>query len=242
MAYKTFAQLYNDALQETDEVAGSGSSTAKQIIKTGINEAYAEVASLRDWDQLKNQITFPTVNLTAIYTPVTSSASTPRIRRIINVNDFTTPKTLDEIVRNRFELKYPFVNPANTGNLGSPLLWMPYDYTNGSRDLRIQFYPIPNAVITIGASFYEEPLELVQDTDIPRIPDQYHYGLVYVGIAKYFEYQKDPIASYWRGMHETYKQKILNNEWSDTDEMPVLNFQTRSRAVVIGKIGEVYNR
>jgi len=91
--------------------------------------------------------------------------------------------------------------------------------------------------------FFEEPLELVNDTDVPRIPDQFHYGLNYIGIAKYFEYQKDPISSYYRQLHEQFKEKILDNEWGDTKEMPQIMPQSIDEGgVIIGKLGRIYNR
>lgn len=242
MASKTLLQLQNDALQQTDEVAGSGSTTALQIIQRGINESYAEVAAIRDWDQLKNTATTSSIVGTNLYTPVTSGSTIPRIRRIINVVDQTTPRNLNETDRQRFEYQYPFVDTTNSKNQGAPLLWMVYDYTNSSRDLRVMVYPVPSTVLTLGFTFYEEPLELSAPTDIPRLPDQFHYGLSYLGLAKYFEYQKDPLASYYRQMHEQFKVKILNDEWSDTDEMPEMKPQLRNRAVILGKIGKVYNR
>jgi len=54
MASKTFSELYTDALIQCDEVTGSGSATAKIIVKSGINESYAEIAAVRDWETLEN--------------------------------------------------------------------------------------------------------------------------------------------------------------------------------------------
>lgn len=242
MAAKTFAQLYTDALTQADETAGSGSSTAARIVKAGINESYAEVAAIRDWKTLENSGTVATASGTFEYTPVIASASICRIRRIQSVLDETDNRYLDEVKREDFEKSYPYVDTTLATNLGSPLLWFQSGYTS-ARDIKVKLYPVPNAVLTARIFWFEEPLELSADTDIPRIPDQFHYGLGYLGLAKYFEYQKDPISSYYRQLHEQYKDKILANEWGDSDEMPqVMPDGAFDRAVVIGKVGRVYNR
>jgi len=242
MAAKTFLQLYTDALTQADETAGSGAATAKTIVKAGINESYAEIASIRDWKTLENTGTFSTASGTFEYTPVTSSASVCRIRRIQSVIDESDNRYLAEVKRSDFEKSYPYVDTTSTANLGSPTLWFQSGYTS-NRDIKIKLYVVPNGAKTIRAYWYEEPLELSADGDIPRIPDQYHYGLVYAGLAKYFEYQKDPIAPYYRSLHEQYKQKVLNNEWGDSDQMPQMTPEGfPNQAVVIGKIGRVYNR
>lgn len=242
MAAKTFVQLYTDAIQQADESAGSGASTAKTIIKSGINESYAEVASIRDWKTLENTGTISTVSGTFEYTPVTSSAATCRIRRIQSVMDETANRYLAEIKRSDFEKSYPYVDTTLSANLGAPTLWFQSGYTS-NRDIKIKLYVVPNGAMTIRLYWYEEPLELSADADVPRIPDQYHYGLGYLGLAKYFEYQKDPIASYYRTLHEQYKQKILDNEWGDSDQMPQIMPQGfANRAVIVGKIGRIYNR
>lgn len=241
MAAKTFLQLYTDALVQCDETAGSGSATAKTIVKAGINESYAEIASVRDWKTLENTTTFSTAQGTFEYTPVTSSASVCRIRRIQDVIDEGNNRLLQEVKREAFEADYPYVNPATATNQGNPTLWFQSGYTQG-RDIKIKLWQVPQSASTVRLYWYDEPLELSNDADIPRIPDQYHYGLTYLGIAKYFEYQKDPIASYYRQLHEQYKMKILQNEWGDSDEMPAMTAQLPNSAVITGKLGRVYNR
>lgn len=242
MAFKTFAQLYTDALTQCDELSGSGSATAKSIVKAGINESYSEVASVRDWGTLENEGTVTTAQGTMEYTPVTSSPTVCRVRRIVSVLDETGSRYLDETKREDFERSYPYVDPSDPTRQGSPVMWFQGGYTSG-RDIRISLYPVPQEVRTVRVRWIEEPLELVLDSDVPRIPDQFHYGLGYLGIAKYFEFQKEQIASYYRQLHEQFKDKVLRGEWGDTDEMPA--FQPDygpQRGTVVGKIGRVYNR
>lgn len=239
MAAKTFLELYTDALQVSDELSGPGSAAAKTIVKAGINESYAEVSGIRDWKTLENTATVTTVSGTEEYTPVTSSASICRIRRIESVKNTTTKRFLDEELREVFEENYPA--PNATDDAGEPLLWYLSGYTTG-RDMKIKLYKIPNAVFSLSAVFYEEPLELSIATDVPRIPDQFHYGLTYLGLAKYYEFQKDPMASYYRQLHEQYKQKILNIEYNPSDEMPAFRTEQTRQTIVTGKLGRIYNR
>ena len=240
MAYKTFQQLYTDTLTQIDESSGSGSAIAKTIVKAGINEAYAEVASLRDWDNLRNNAAITTASGTWEYTPVTASSSVCRLRRIISVLDETNNRFLTEVQREEFEKTYPSVSTSSTTYQGSPQLWFISTET-AARDLQIRVYQVPNAVMTLRVWFYEEPLELSADTDVPRIPDQFHYGLTYLGAAKYFEYQRDMMSMYYRDMHEAFKAKILTNEYNPTDEMPQIQPLGRGQTFIKGKLGRIYN-
>lgn len=241
MAAKTFSQLWNDGLIQADETGGTSASTAQLVIKAGINEFYSEVASIRDWDTLLNSKAFSTVAATMEYTPVVADATTCRIRRILSVSDETNTRYLEEVSKDEFDRLHPYIDPTVVANQGAPLMWFISGYDT-NRNLNIKLFEVPDSVINLRTYFYEEPLELSVDNDVPRIPDQYHYGLVYGGLAKWFEQQQDPMANYYRQMMLEYKGKILANEYSASDEMPEFKTQSRNTVVVRGKIGRVYNR
>lgn len=240
MAYKTFLELQTDALRQVDETIGSGSTTARAIIKSGINESYSEIASLRNWKTLENSAEVTTVSGTQEYTPVASAfGSTPRIAKIQSVLDETNSRFLQEVKREVFEQTYPYVASTDTGD---PLVWYVSGYTNTTqRDMKIKLYKVPDSELTLRVVYYEEPLEMQSDDTIPRIPDEWHYGLNYIGIAKYYEFQKDPAAGYYRDLHEQFKRKILDAEFNETDEMPEFRPQGRDRGIITGKIGRIYN-
>lgn len=240
MAARTYAQIYNDALQEVDETSGSGATTAKAIIKAGINESYSQAAGLRNWKTLESSKSLTTTNGTAEYTPVTSSASTPRIRRIISILDQTNNKYIKEIERSVFEKSYPFVDPTVSGNLGNPRLWYESGYSS-ARNMKVTFYQIPNSALTLLVRYFFEPLALVNDTDIPLIPDQYHYGLGYWAIAKYFEFQREGISNYYRQLHQSWIADMLSAEYGPVVEAPQIEPVTRANNYIIGKIGRIYN-
>ncbi len=242
MAAKTFLQLQTDALTQVDELSGSGSATARTIIKSGINEAYAEIAGLRDWETLKNTGTITTSSGDMEYTPITSTTSIPRIRRIDSLLDETNNRYLDEVARSDFERDYPYVDPSLAANQGTPTLWFTSSYTS-NRDVQIKLWQVPNSTLTLRMWWYEEPVELVLDADVPRIPDQYHYGLAFHAITKYYEFQEMfQKAEYYRGKFNAYKATIQEAEYNDTDEMPEVKPQTLNRGgFVIGKIGRIYN-
>lgn len=241
MAAQTFLQLYTDALSVADESTGSGSSNARTLIKQGINEFYSEIAAARDWETLKNNTTIGTSSGTMEYTPITSSALVPRIRRIVSLVDETNNQYLEEVTEDQFKETYPYIDITASANQGNPRMWFPSGY-NSNNDIKLKAYPVPNASLTLRLTFYEEPVALSADTDKPRIPDQFHYGLEYGGLAKYFEFQKDPIATYWRQQMENFKQTILNYEYGPTDEMPEMMPQGLKKNFIIGKIGRIYNR
>lgn len=239
MAAKTFQELYTDALTQIDELTGSNAATAKTIVKAGINEAYAEAAGIRDWKTLENNTTITTASGTEEYTPIASSTSTPRIRRIQSIKDETNKVFLGELQREVFEQSYPYVDTST--DTGKPKVWYVSGY-DSNRDIKVKLYYVPDGTYTLRVVFYEEPLALSGDSDEPRIPDQFHYGLTYLGIAKYFEFYKDPMGTYYRQLHEQFKNKIETIEWGDTDEMPAFRTEEPAQAVVTGKIGRIYNR
>lgn len=235
---KTFLQIYTDALTQADETAGSGSAIAKQIIQSGINEAYADVSGIKNWKELENSVI---VNLTPNvneYTPITNSITVPRIHRIESIVDQTNNRYLTNVDREIFERSYPYIDP--NVNVGDPTIWYESGF-NANRDIKFKVYQVPDTNITAQVIFYEEPLPLSSDGDIPRIPDQWHYGLSYLGLAKYYEYQHDFLSIYYRDQFEAYKAQIMMSEYNDTTVMPQFNPQPRNRGFVIGKIGRIYN-
>lgn len=243
MSAKTYAELYTDALQQADEIAGSGSAIAKTIIKAGINEAYMELSGMRDWDQLKNTLTFPTVAGTNEYNPRSAAGAECRIRRILSVVDQTSNRYLDEVTQDNVDRTYPFIDTSDTTKRGAPTMWYLTGFnTTFFRDVTFKVYAVPDQARTLRVLVIEDPLELETDDTIPRLPDQFHYPLTYLGLAKYYEYQKDPVASYYRQLHETTKQKVLDYEYSLSDEMPAFEPTAPPYPIVTGKIGRVYNR
>lgn len=246
MSAKTFQQLYTDALTQADELSGSGSSVAKTIIKAGINESYAVASGARNWKTLENTGTISTVNQVNEYTPVVSSTSVPRIRRIESIIDQTDNKYLSEVRREVFERTYPFIDVTNVNNQGTPLYWYQSGYTTGSgivtgRDVKIKIYRVPTTVLTLGLTWYEEPLELSADTDVPRLPDQFHYGLTYWALAKYFEFQKDFISLVYRNLHNEWMQTLLDEEYGFSDAMPEMQAYQKEQTFIQGKVGRIYN-
>jgi hypothetical protein len=174
------------------------------------------------------------------YTPIEASTSICRIRRIQSVIDQTSERYLSELRREDFETQYPYVDPSETDNQGAPLVWFQSGY-DSNRNIKIKMYPVPEAARTILVTFTEEPLALVTPADVPRIPDQYHFGLTYLGLAKYYEFMKDPVASYYRSLHEDLKRKMLEAEFGTTDDMPQIKPMTPGGPVIQGKIGRVWN-
>lgn len=152
--------------------------------------------------------------------------------------DETNNKYLTYIPREEFEKSYPSVN--TTTDVGAPLLWTDIQ-TTSDRDMQIRVYPVPDTTLTLRVWYYFEPLELTNDTDIPRIPDQFHYGLTYLAIAKYFEFNKEPFASYYRNLHESWKNRMLTGEFGNQDEMPQIQPMRRNKGYITGKLGREYN-
>lgn len=62
---------------------------------------------------------------------------------------------------------------------GMPIYW------TQAPDRRLMFYPIPDQDFTLVAEGYRSPEILVQTTDIPRLPEEYHMAIVWRAVMLY---------------------------------------------------------
>lgn len=68
----------------------------------------------------------------------------------------------------------------------------------------VLLYPTPDAVYPLEYRYYKQPAALVNDTDTPTLPSDYHSLLVYYGIKRCYMGDDDPQnAGYWDQQYET---------------------------------------
>jgi hypothetical protein len=79
--------------------------------------------------------------------------------------------------------------------------------------------PIPNDVYVINGEGFALPTELVNDTDRPTMPAQYHMAIVWRALMYYGQYEAAHEAySHGQNEYSRLMDKLLN------DQMPVITF------------------
>src|SRR6185437_7958326 len=56
----------------------------------------------------------------------------------------------------------------------------------------IQLYPVPDGVYTLELRYWAQPAQLVNDTDTPSIPADYHDMLLYWALKRAYSAEDDP--------------------------------------------------
>lgn len=110
-----------------------------------------------------------------------------------------TPVRYDE-----FRATYPGVTYAL--NPGTPNLY----YTTGrttTNQLKMKFYPVPNAVYAIEYDYYVAPTAMATDTDVPVLPPLYQDMLIDYAMWKAYEHEREPnMTAYFQ---QQWQSKLL---------------------------------
>ena len=163
-------------------------------------------AKHQDWHFLRKSTTWATVSGQGLYTTSECGIAADRfgLWDLETFRNFTTTiGTQDEI----------------------HMAWMDYDdwrdgyFYGATRDVTtrptvfavapdhgIALGPIPNGLYTVGADYYEAPVNLVVDADAPSVPKQHIMVIVYKAMMSYGEHEAAPEA-YSRG-GRLYAEKI----------------------------------
>ncbi len=64
-------------------------------------------------------------------------------------------------------------------------------YFTLSPDHCVHFYPAPSAGLALTIEYYRGPQKLAQNTDVPRIPEQYHMAIVWGAVAMAAEHDEN---------------------------------------------------
>lgn len=160
----TYLQLVNDVLVRLREstVSSVSENEYSSLIGKLVNDAKREVEDAWDWDELKTTITVSTVASTYNYA-LTGAGSRFRIEEVIN-------DTNDWFVVSRpssFMTENLLLNPQPTA--GSPQYYA-INGADSNGDIKVDLFPIPDAVYSIKFDGYAPSAELSNDTDTILVP------------------------------------------------------------------------
>jgi hypothetical protein len=163
----TYLQLVNDVLTRLREstVASVSENDYSALIGKLVNDAKREVEDAWDWEALASTYTITTSNGVTSYA-ITNAGDASRIHRVYNTTNriYLEERPHDYFISN--------IDLAAQTTYGIPAYWAT-DGLNGSGDLKIQIFPVPNTAYTIKVDAYTPEAELSANSDsteLPKIP------------------------------------------------------------------------
>lgn len=101
------------------------------------------------------------------------------VDRVIDMRQTVTDRELVYVDPRAFDRQLP--DPSATG--------YPQVYTqlglDSSRNIRVNFYPIPTAKTNILYKYYKKITDLSGSTDVPILPDKFHQAIVFTALAMF---------------------------------------------------------
>lgn len=212
---------YQDLYQAAEDLLGDSTLSTEARLKKFINWAQQDITSRKDWSFLQEERTFNTVAATESYS-LASGCS-----KIIDITDETSDTYLPEYSMRVFDKQNPSVGSSETGK---PQYFMPTG-TDGSGNITIRLFPIPDAVYTINYNYYKNAGDLSNAADLSIIPVKYHQLLVDYALSREYEHRRSSMANYYVSRYENGVLNML----TDQDLTEANNSMISPRGNRIGK-------
>lgn len=201
MQFSDIYALVQDQTQDT-------SSGSLVRIKKYINLGQKEIASQKDWPELRTSATLSVTSGTESYTLADDFNKLIFPMRITSpaANAFAIDTYRDyEMFRNTWPLT------SNTSN-GIPQNMY---FTSGNS---VNFFPIPNGSYTITYEYYKVPTALTDDTNEPFFPEQWHHLLVDYALWWYYKRDQDPIFVSYETAYRNGLAQLLASSFTRSTE------------------------
>lgn len=206
MAGKTFLQLVQQLRQECGVAGANPTTTVNQVAEINrlvgwIQQAWMEIQSLRaDWLFMRDAVSFQaTPAIGGSYTP--AQVGEPNLagykkdsfRCYSAAVGVSNEQILPFLPYDQFRNLYLF--GANRTIQARPILFTVDPQKN------FLVGPVPNDTFVIDGEVFAQPQEFINDTDLPRMPAQFHMAIVYKAMQSYGAYENAPEV-YSRGQGE----------------------------------------
>jgi len=161
----THVQLVNNVLKRLREstVTNFDDTEYSNLISVFVNDAKEDIEGQWDWTTLRSNLTFVTVASTSSYS-ITGSNERTRILRVFNT---TQSNTVHRITDDRMDRNL---------NFNTPVEGIPQQYRQRGIDssglLKMDFYPVPDAVYTILLPSVVPQAELAVSSTVITIPSK----------------------------------------------------------------------
>ena len=199
----TFLQLVQRLSIEAGASGVGPQTTLNQVGEYGrmvnwINAAWMDIQCLhQDWDWMRTSATVPTVTGQANYPlsqmydingnlGITNFGEWDKItgRNYANAQGIVSEVFMDWIPYEEWRDMYLYGALRETQS--RPIVWsiMPRDHS-------INLGPVPIVGYTFEVDYFQAPAPMVNDTDIPSLPQQWQLAIVYRAMMFYGKYEKD---------------------------------------------------
>jgi hypothetical protein len=159
MALPTYLQLVNDVLvrMREPEVTTVAENTVSNLVGKYINDAKRQVSDAYDWDAFNTPITVPTVSGQSQGYVITGAGVRFKTMDVINTTSFYQMQPLSHTNYDSFYYTTP-----------TPTSGLPMYYTmqgvNSNGDMKVNFWPVPDAVYNIRFSLIVPEVDFTTDT------------------------------------------------------------------------------
>jgi hypothetical protein len=208
----SYGLQYSDLYGRVQDYANVNNITnSKTKAQTAVKDAVRRIAGLRNWEILKRESSLVPVASTQAYNILTAA---PDFDRIISCWYVLAGERLEiDVIDDEH-----WANIVNNTIVGTPESCR---ITKVTGVLQIQFSPLPSSsfitqAVDINFDYIKKPIELVNDTDIPDVPDtSEQLAIVYFAISDLLGKQGDLDAmAAW----EAKAKKILDSADRTDDE------------------------
>lgn len=159
MALPTYLDLVNDVLvrMREPEVTTVAENTVSNLVGKYINDAKRQVSDAYDWDAFNTPITVPTVSGQSQGYVITGAGVRFKTMDVINTTSFYQMQPLSHANYDSFYYTTP-----------TPTSGLPMYYTmqgvNSNGDMKVNFWPVPDAVYNIRFSLIVPEADFTTDT------------------------------------------------------------------------------
>jgi hypothetical protein len=161
MALPTYLSLVNDVLVRMREpqVTSVSENTVSILVGKYVNDAKRQVADAYDWDAFNTAITVTTVVGQSTGYVLTGAGVRFKTMDVINTSRYYQ---LTPITHTQYDSFYYTIS--------SPITTMPMNYTYGrvdtNGDMKVNFWPVPDAVYNIRFSLVVPENDFTSDSDV----------------------------------------------------------------------------
>jgi hypothetical protein len=158
----------------------------------------------------------------------------PQVRRVLKISEFTTPMVLRMEAWSWIREQDPQLVATGTPEVWAPVSWE--NITPPLAQLTIMLWPVPTSVITYNLDAQFTATDMVNVTDIPLLPYEYHWLLIEAACYEEWMRKADSRAGTARQDLETGVKEMRHWLANPPDYKPVAG----DRAVAPSRLGGIY--
>jgi hypothetical protein len=155
-----------------------------------VNEAWLDIQlGQPNWDWMREEFSFQTTAGQRDYTP--TQAGVPLLM-MWHLETLRTYKTSEGVQGEQFLVHWKHSIFRDTYMLGTPETGRAMVFTVKPRGSSLLLGPVPDGAYTVRGEYQRKPRDLVEGTDVPDMPTEYHLAIVHLARIKYAAFENAP--------------------------------------------------